>query len=299
MGGALSFIKIITMKNITFESIFKETEGFTLSKLYHKVLITVDIASKMLKYNNRNRALKNQKIKEYSVLMQNGKWLHNGDSIRFDKNGNISDGQNRLYAVVKSSTPIISNVETGIDVEAFDTIDIGKRRTGADTVYMYGIRSSNIVAAAIKLIMNIEDGNIGLRVSYSNSQISDFILAKGEEEMEKLVHFSSLGKKYSKSLAGGVSAGTYCALLYLMNAKNPKANDFFEQLYNLTTIGIGKGNPIRTLYDKLFTRSSESRTMRNEYKTVFIIKAYNAWVKDKKLQVLLWNPQKEGIPKIL
>jgi hypothetical protein len=63
-----------------------------------------------------------------------GEWKTNGDSIRFDTDGNLRDGQHRLHMVMLTGMPIEAVVIRGIDPESFDTLDTGKNRSIFDVL---------------------------------------------------------------------------------------------------------------------------------------------------------------------
>lgn len=67
-------------------------------------IVTPDIAKQWLKQNTNNRKIKEAVVDAYAKDMLNGKWTINNDSITFDKNGILTNGQHRLMAVIKSST---------------------------------------------------------------------------------------------------------------------------------------------------------------------------------------------------
>ena len=74
------------------------------------VLVTPELASKWLEKNIDNRNLRKNTINQYVNDMKNGKWSLVGDSITFDKDGILTNGQHRLYAVVQSNTAQYFNV---------------------------------------------------------------------------------------------------------------------------------------------------------------------------------------------
>lgn len=79
------------------------------------VLVTPELASKWLDKNISNRNLRQRTINQYVDDMKNGKWSLVGDSITFDKNGILTNGQHRLYAIIKSNTSQYFNVMRGIE----------------------------------------------------------------------------------------------------------------------------------------------------------------------------------------
>ena len=58
-----------------------------------------------------------------------GEWRTNSDSIRFNSDGNLRDGQHRLHMVMLTGIPIDAVVIRGIAPDSFVTMDTGKNRT--------------------------------------------------------------------------------------------------------------------------------------------------------------------------
>lgn len=78
------------------------------------VLVTPELANRWLEKNTNNRKLKKHVVETYVNDMKNGKWSLTGDSITFDEEGVLTNGQHRLTAVVKSGTSQYFNVMKGI-----------------------------------------------------------------------------------------------------------------------------------------------------------------------------------------
>jgi len=73
-------------------------------------------------------------------------WKTNGDSIRFDSNGDLRDGQHRLHMVMLTGIPIEAVVIRGIDPAAFITMDTGKVRTITDVLAIKNEPSPKLLA---------------------------------------------------------------------------------------------------------------------------------------------------------
>ena len=55
-------------------------------------------------FKQRNR--RRDTVTAYAEDMAAGRWKENGETIKFDSEGRLIDGQHRLAAVVKANTPI-------------------------------------------------------------------------------------------------------------------------------------------------------------------------------------------------
>ena len=103
------------------------------------LIIEPSVAEMIIKhFNNRNVSPNQARINRYAYDMTQGKFVYNGDSIRFDKDGILLDGQNRLMASVKSKCSFKVDVVVGLETSVFETIDQGRSKTKTRTTTHIG-----------------------------------------------------------------------------------------------------------------------------------------------------------------
>ena len=66
--------------------------------------VTPDTAQMWLTKMPKNRNIRPGDVARYARDMSSGKWGLAGDPVRFDKDGNLIDGQHRLQAIIRSDT---------------------------------------------------------------------------------------------------------------------------------------------------------------------------------------------------
>ncbi len=83
---------------------------------YERTIVTPALARKWLELNAENNRLpRPRKIQAYARDMASGNWnSDSGETIKFDKNGILVDGQNRLQAVLLADMSIAMDVVTGL-----------------------------------------------------------------------------------------------------------------------------------------------------------------------------------------
>lgn len=99
-------------------------------------------------------------VDRYADDMTEGRWVENGDTIRFNELGELVDGQHRLHAIKKSGCPQNFVVVRGLDAGAIYTIDTGKPRTAACLLSMKGYDNGRIYAALGRLLIAARSGNV-------------------------------------------------------------------------------------------------------------------------------------------
>lgn len=120
--------------------------------------ITPSKAEEYLGFNTYNRPIKRSYVDNLVRLMRDGLWKFNGDTIRFDSNGVLLDGQHRLHAIVESGVAQDFIVVSGLSPESFDTIDGGAKRSMADALALNGVRNSRVVESSLRIISRVNRG---------------------------------------------------------------------------------------------------------------------------------------------
>lgn len=138
------------------------------------VNITPDMAKTYLLANEKNRAVKEKNLKTIADDMLSGSWVENGESIKFDVNGKLIDGQHRLMACIKANVSFKSYVVTGLPIEAFVTIDSGSKRSASDVLSISKVKNQFYVSSIIRIVlMYKKSGSLhpGQRTTVSSTEI--------------------------------------------------------------------------------------------------------------------------------
>lgn len=98
------------------------------------VNITPDMARRLLVYNTNNRKISDATVNKYAKCMENGEWFSDASMITFSSKGELTNGQHRLQAIIKSNTPVKFVVRLGVD--NFNQMDRGKSRTVIDNLML-------------------------------------------------------------------------------------------------------------------------------------------------------------------
>lgn len=145
--------------------------------------ITPAMAEQYLNYNKINRPLRKGIVEKYAMDMTDGNWPLTHQAIAFDEQGNILDGQHRLWAVIESGKTISMMVVRGLESQVRDFIDQGLPRTTVDVAKLRD-PDSNITqffgATARRMMIGCRSN-----VVYTRPQIVNFM-----EKHEKAIHFA-------------------------------------------------------------------------------------------------------------
>ena len=243
--------------------------------------ITPKKAAAMLKLNTKNRPLSMKAVDRLASAMQRGEWKLNGDTIKM--NGEVLiDGQHRLNAIVKSGVACPMYVVKGVQSDAFDTLDQGRRRTGGDMFARDGEKHYNSLACACRYIHMYKTGAMRGK---SKSEVTPIMLRQ--------VLDASVGLRDSVQFVSDLKASDYMSvgmastLHWLFSEKDDDlASQFFSQL--CTGEDINRDMPVYSLRQRLIRNRGEQAKLNQITIAAFTIKAWNATRKNEKLGQIKW-----------
>ena len=255
--------------------------------------ITPTVAAEILKGNDRNRNLSKSTIAQYAKYMVDGEWRQNGETIKISNGGALLDGQHRLHAIIVSGLAQNFVVIRGLDEqEAMKTIDIGKKRTIADSLGLYGHKCGNnaVLAAATKHLMNCgPDGYVTQkRYAISPTAVLDFL-----EKNLGIVESVDDIAKHRRQVGSMVSLSIASAAHYLCNLENPeKARLFFRGFAE--GIGLGDRSPVLALRARFVIETADGKRSADNKRRHFayFLSAWNAFLSGKSLQRVQYMPLK-------
>jgi hypothetical protein len=135
------------------------TEPLPLTTGWH--VITPQMAEDLLRRNQTNRKLVWSHVQYIAGMMRKGEWVATGQTLCFDEDGNLTEGQHRLYGCLMSNSPFETFVVTGVKKvnNLFAFYDNAKSRTPADALRTAGYNGVSATAAAvIKIAEGIKAG---------------------------------------------------------------------------------------------------------------------------------------------
>lgn len=95
-------------------------------------VITPDEARILLEKNIRNRSISKSLVKKYSKMMRDEEWYETHQSIAFDENGVLVDGQHRLLACIDANIPLRTIIVRNTKQNPY--LDMGKNRSWSDNL---------------------------------------------------------------------------------------------------------------------------------------------------------------------
>lgn len=257
--------------------------------------ITPAIAEEWLGKNIGNRHVRSPKVAMIARDILTGAFAVTGESVKFDWNGKLIDGQHRLQAIILADRAVTSLVVRGLDPRVQAVLDAGAKRTAADALRMRGAASNNlIVAASIKQLLAWERGQLVSAVSntpeVTHAEVMEWYAANADE----IESSAAAAKQWSKSLH--IWPGTLTSAFYLMSRVDPQdAHRFFSDMVNLSL--PASADPRRDLIRRLREADDRNERMHQTRQLFYILQTWNAWRRGGKRADL--REMKDGRPRPL
>lgn len=248
--------------------------------------ITPELAGDWLALNTNNRPLRDHHVRHLARLMEEGEWALNGETIKFNSRGELQDGQHRLAAIIVSDVTIKSVVVHHAPVNAFETIDQGKRRSFADALALQGEVNCMALAGVTSMHWRYEHRDFS-----SRSTISIHALLAHLQKHPGLREATRASAKLHNVGIHQSVAGT--AMYLFTSLSDEDATTFFDSL--ATGLNLERTDPVYQLRERALANRNARLKMAGHELLALTIKAWNYWRLGRSVQILIWKAR-QGEP---
>lgn len=261
-------------------------------------VIDPDEAEEIIGGNVNNRHVRKSKVTRYARAILSEQWTLNGETVKISDTGKLLDGQHRLLAVIEAQHPAAFVVVRGLSESAQETVDIGDKRTLADTLMLRGEPNANNLAAALMTAYRISRGsmNHGIVSWPTNQDLLDYL-----EENPRIRQSATANFQAHKNALRYPPSQAW-ALHFLMSeaSSGEEADAFWSGVFD--GVGLDDASPILTLRNFLIRDLSERRRAAVKFRLAVTIKAWNAVRAGKTMPMARWTstgPAAEPFPSVL
>lgn len=279
---------VVKIKKAEWEMVLNKVAKLKTPEVsFLNTIITPDDAVKILQGNENNRHLNDYLIRKYTRLMNEDRWVLNGEVIKLAKDGRLLDGQHRMHAISKANKPVKVTLAFGLDHSHFKTIDTGRSRSAGDVLKIAGYKNVCTLAAAVKLMLVYEnDEGIDAKASVCPEYILD-----GLKHWPKFTYFPSVAAPLK------ILPGSICVFMMYVtqHIDSDVSYTFFNKL--LTGEKLGKTSPILMLRELLIKYKAQNLQLDKRYCLAFVINAWNAYYENVRVKTIKWQTG-QGFPEI-
>ncbi len=248
-----------------------------------------------------NRPFSPQHLVDLVARQQRNEWVTNGDTIRFDVSGQLRDGQHRLRMVKQTGIPIEVVVVRDIVPEAFVTMDVGKKRSLGDVLFIEKETNHTQLALALGYVWRY----LSRKMTGTSGSYEEHIgvLHEHPEIRDSVAFYLNLDRPISTPSWPAITMSSH----YLFSrVEATEANDFIEKY--VTGLGLVEStDPIKVLRDQVIKYASVPRKPNGPQIFSLIARAWNACKADQPVRQkytlpkedLKTSPRITGFPKEL
>lgn len=262
-------------------------------------LVTIDpnMAAQWLEFNTNNRTLDQNTVEKFASDVAARRWSLNGETVKFDREGRLIDGQHRLSAIVAANTPARMMVVTGLEPESQMTVDIGRIRSTGQQLSLMGIANGNeLTAAAVVLYRLTQHPEKVWAVSNMPSKPEQLEFIK--RNLDVLQSCCALATRaYAPT---GMRKAPYAAAAASAHLSGRGVE--FIQFHDGFTSGanLSEGDPRLELRNRaLRYKRHRTSTWDQQVMTAFVIKAFNAYLEGREIKLLRFYRDELPMPQIV
>lgn len=226
----------------------------------------------MLERNQLNRKIRDGHVDWLASQIREDNWKLNGESIKFDGEGYLLDGQHRLHAVDQAGKPIKSLVVVGIDPVSRHTVDTGAHRSAADVLQMHGFDHAYVLAPALRVYYYEKGPGLSAYNRHRHAPANQEILELAEENPEMHQRYTEINQSgILRIMTQTVACYSYWRFCQL--------DEELAQAYASKVaygVDLDKGEPFWLLREKLFDLAQEEGKNRTKDQLFAVLTAWNA-----------------------
>ena len=136
-----------------FDPVSKKAETFIIELTPEQAQFILDF------YNKDNRKLSKSQVNAIVKSINKDGWMFDGQSITFNVEGNLTEGQHRLHAIVITGITAKVSISLGVVTSAFTKCAPAKPRTAADEIQRKDPSATSSDCTTLRQILKRRQGD--------------------------------------------------------------------------------------------------------------------------------------------
>ena len=251
--------------------------------------VTPAIAEDWLTKNWRNRMLRPAHISRLARDMKAGRWVLNGEAIRFDTSGKLIDGQHRLLACMEAGAAFVSLVMYDCPPGVQGSLVGAVPRSFADELKMNGHAHTVLLSSSAKCCAVFDafghwEPQFTREITYFEQQDA---FRKHEEKILSAAHYAVERYHRSPQRHDRIGVTQLSSMLVHFREHNREVADWFvDKAYSGAM--IDEKEPI-FLLRRVFAPRDPHRRLSHARRWAFTIRAFNWTLEGRKMSRLYWR----------
>jgi len=260
--------------------------------------ITPEVAQIILNRRAPNRSITPDHVNAFASAIREGDFSQ-FQMIKFNPEGHMTDGQHRMTAVVQTGQPQQFTIIRTDDPNDQAATDAGRSRSAGDVLAINGYSSAKWLAVCTKVIVQMRDaGSFGGWYNAARKSALNSTLLREVQSNESIIDIANFARTcYTGATENFVPPRLVFAFVYwLVDHGTARAaiTQFFDEIRS--GVGLQPGSPtlvFRNTRDDMRRLSKAMRVQRDDVATVYLIRAWNAWIGGRSISKLQ-APRTEG-----
>lgn len=238
--------------------------------------LTPELAQIILLHNTGNRRVHASNLAVIMRDMASGRWTSNGETIIVSKDGTLNDGQHRSFAALLTGSCVETAFAFGVDRSTMATVDIGRKRTGADRLGIGGVPNQVPMSAISNLVIEMMTGRAA-----TPAETDEFFFKHKE-----LIESSHAAAGSSMKGVGPSASGAASAYLISQGFKQEDVAAFFASVKSGEM--MPKRDPRMVLHKAIFDSRFKIKLSRDNWVRAFVVH-FIAHREGKTLSAVVWD----------
>lgn len=220
--------------------------------------LTPELAQILLTSNKGNRRVNAANLGAIMRDMAQGRWAANGETVIVSKDGMLNDGQHRCFGAIITGSCIETAVAFGVDRDSIATVDIGRKRTGADRLGIGGVTNYVLMSAVSSLVIQMKSNR-----SPTPAETDAFFFEKRE-----LIESACAASGTNMKGVGPSPAGAAAAYLISIDHRPADIAAFFAAVRSGEM--MPKRDPRMVLHRSIFNSQYKVKMSRDNWVRAFV-----------------------------
>ena len=261
-----------------------------------EVVITPESADRILQEHNRPEGNRRVVANQLSMLSRSilaGDYILTGETIIFDDNGHVINGQHRLTACVEANRPIPALVVIGVSSSAFAVLDQHAKRTIGQVLQMLNHTNSNALAAAAAVLNIFLSTGYLYRTGQGKMTVGESLRLLGEHP--GLQNSTAFLIGHSKGIRlFGTQAIPVVAHYIFRHIDQEGADQFFAAFVDFKIPDGIKWEAPHLLLKRLSSAAMDrTKKLLPRHVSALLIKAWNSFHENRPCRVLKFSDEEE------
>jgi hypothetical protein len=261
------------------------TRGREYNPTPRVVKVTPQFAEALLNNNRLNRPLRPGRVERYARDMAAGNWQMNGETIKVTRDGDLLDGQHRLFAVIESGATVSMLFVEGLSADVMPTIDTGAPRSFSDVLSIGKRTNTTVVAAALRWLYWYESKPRPASNATSKPTHSELaqLLGENPDVVERASEIAST--KRARRL---VPTSVLCFVYTMAHRIDPARAGAWLGLLE-SGAEMDAKHPVHQLRERMLSNATSTAKLPPLDVCALTVKSWNQYITGKRTNVLRWT----------